>query len=449
MPGRTVLSAVLSSRTPRGALRRALPTPLPPLRRAALLALRALARARPARRPARRPRVAILLRHAYGTGGTVRTVLATSGHLAREHDVEVISLVRERAEPFFPVPDGVAITVADDRTRPHGRVARLLSRLPSVLLSVEPGTARETLWTDVRLARLLLASRADVLIGTRPSLNLLIAETAPPGVVTIGQDHMNLRSYRPGQRSRIRRGYPRLTALTVLTEAAREQYAAALAGTGVRIVRIPNALATPPGAPSPRTDRVVLAAGRLVRQKGFDLLLDAYEPLAAERPDWTLRIFGSGAHRARLAARIAERGLTGRVELRPRTADLAGEMERASVYALSSRYEGMPMVVLEAMSKGLAVVAFDCPTGPAEMIAHGADGLLVPPGDVAGLTAALRLLMDDADLRDELGERARASVRAYDPDWIAPRWLALVDDLTARPARRAVTPRRPAPRPSR
>ncbi|POM22402.1 GalNAc-alpha-(1-_4)-GalNAc-alpha-(1-_3)-diNAcBac-PP-undecaprenol alpha-1,4-N-acetyl-D-galactosaminyltransferase [Actinomadura rubteroloni] len=439
MPGRTL---------PRRALRRAGRVPLAAARRAALALLRTLVRRRPAPPPAGRPRVRILLRHAYGTGGTIRTVLATAGHLARDHDVEIVSLLKEKDAPFFPLPPGVAVSFADDRTVPPGRAARLLGRLPSLLFSVGGNRAtRETLWTDLRVARLLLAGNADVLVGTRPALNLLAAEIAPPGAVTIGQDHMNLRAYPPAMRAAIRRAYPRLTALAVLTEAARAEYAAALAGTAVRIVRIPNALATPPGAPSRRTAKVVLAAGRLTRQKGFDLLLRAYEPLSAEHPDWTLRIFGSGPHRARLARRIAARGLTGRVELNPRTADLPGEMERAAVYVLSSRFEGMPMVVLEAMSKGLPVVAFDCPTGPAEMISHESDGLIVPPKDVAGLTAALRRLMTDGDLRDELGERARASVRAYDPEWIVPRWTDLIDELLAPRRRRPVT--RPVPGPSR
>jgi glycosyltransferase involved in cell wall biosynthesis len=105
-------------------------------------------------------------------------------------------------------------------------------------------------------------------------------------------------------------------------------------------------------------------------------------------------------------------------------------MARASVYVLSSRFEGMPMVVIEALSKGLPVVAFDCPTGPGEMIDHGRDGLLVPPGDVPGLTAALSTLIEDRAMRDRLGERAIAASRAYDLDRVGPLWLRLLDELS-------------------
>ncbi|GAA2400242.1 hypothetical protein GCM10010191_04220 [Actinomadura vinacea] len=398
-----------------------------------LLALR-----RPPPRPGRRLRVRILLQHAHGTGGTIRTVLNLSGHLAGEHDVEILSVFRGSAEPFFPAPPRVRIRFVEDRTAPpRGRAARLLARLPSVITPVDDASFRHmTLWSDLLLIRALCGRQPDVLIGTRPSLNLLVAELAPRGVVTVGQDHMNLASYRPGLRREIERAYRRLTAVSVLTERSRADYTAALAGAPTRVVRIPNALPGLPGGPSPRERKVILAAGRLTRQKGFDLLVRAYEPLAADHPDWTLHIFGSGARRDRLRRLITELGLTGRVVLHARTPDLAGEMERASVYVLSSRFEGMPMVIIEAMSKGLPVVAFDCPTGPGEMIEDGGNGLLVPAGDVAGLTAALRGLIEDAALRDRLGESALASSGAYHLDRVGPRWLRLLDEL-----------RRPVPAP--
>ncbi|MGI5414687.1 glycosyltransferase family 4 protein [Actinomadura luteofluorescens] len=407
------------------------------LRRAALCVLRPLRRRR-LPPPGDRIRVRVLLQNAHGTGGTIRTVLNLCGHLARDHDVEIVSVLKRSRRPFFAVPADVTVTYADDGLAPKGRAARLLARLPSLLTPADEAAFRHmSLWTDVCLLRHALwrAAPPDVLIGTRPSLNLLAAELAPAGVATIGQDHMHLGAYRPALRRQIVRAYRRLTAVTTLTEADRAEYEAALAGSAVRVVRIPNAAPPLPARPSRRVHKVVLAAGRLVHAKGFDVLLRAFVPIAAEHPDWTLRVFGGGPRRDRLRALIDDLGLGGRAEVRPRTRDLHAEMERASVYALSSRREGMPMVVIEAMGMGLAVVAFDCPTGPAEVIAHGRDGLLVPAGDEDALTAALRAVIEDPGLRDRLGEAALRSSRAHHLDRIGPRWSRLIRDLAP------VTPR--------
>ncbi|WP_309237353.1 glycosyltransferase family 4 protein [Actinomadura sp. BRA 177] len=397
------------------------------VRRAAIWTLRPLRWRRRVPPPGDRPRVRVLLQNAHGAGGTIRTVLNLCGYLARDHDVEIVSVLKRSRKPFFPLPPGVAVTYADDGLARKNRTARLLARLPSVLTPVDEASFRHmSLWTDVRLLRALYAAPADVLIGTRPSLVLLAAELGPRGVATIGQDHMNLGSYRPALRRQVVRAYRRLTALAALTEEARADYARALAGSGVRVAAIPNAAPPLPEPPSRREHDVVLAAGRLVRAKGFDLLLRAYVPIAAEHPGWTLRVFGSGVRRDRLRALVADLGLTGRVELRGKTPDLPAEMRRASIHVLPSRREGMPMVVIEAMGMGLPVVAFDCPHGPAELITSGADGLLVPAGDVEALTAALRKLITDPGLRDRLGEEALRSARRHDLGHIGPRWSRLI-----------------------
>ncbi|MCW2902027.1 MAG: glycosyl transferase group 1 [Streptosporangiaceae bacterium] len=402
-------------------------------RRLVLVLLKATRWVRPARSapdPQGPAPIRILLVNAYAMGGTIRTVLNLAGHLARDHDVEIVSLIRRRKRPFFPIPDGVTVTVLDDRTEPPGRLRALLARIPSVLTPVEDGSFRSlSLWTDLRLARGIWDVRAGVLITTRPSLNLLAAELAPSGVVTIGQDHMNLGSYRAEIRRAIRRRYGRLTVLSVLTRAALADYEEVLAGAAVRVVRIPNALPDVGGGMSAGDGKVIIAAGRLSRQKGFDLLIKAFEEVALAHPGWILRIFGSGQSRDELAAMIAARGLDGRVILKARTPTFGQELAGASVYVLSSRFEGMPMVIIEAMSKGLAVVAFDCPQGPAELITHREDGLLVPAEDVAALTAALTEVIEDEALRLRLGERARRSAQAYDLAVVGAQWDALLAEL--------------------
>jgi glycosyltransferase involved in cell wall biosynthesis len=176
---------------------------------------------------------------------------------------------------------------------------------------------------------------------------------------------------------------------------------------------------------------VVVGAGRLRYQKGFDRLLRAFAPVAAAHPGWRLRIFGEGEKRAHLEALAAELGIADHVALPGRVRDLRGELEEASIFALSSRFEGLPMVLLEAMSQGLAIVSFDCRTGPRELLEDGRDGVLVPDGDEAALSRALLELVEDRERRRRLGAAARERARELSLGAVGARWDALLDELLA------------------
>jgi glycosyltransferase involved in cell wall biosynthesis len=384
------------------------------------------------------PRISILLMHAWSMGGTVRTVLNTASHLARTHDVEVLGMFRTRDRPFFDVPPGVTVTAIDDRRVhvPRGRLRKLLEGQPSVLFPwADARTRKCTLWTDVMLARALRSRRSGVLIGTRPGLNLLAADVAAPSpsLVAVGQEHMHLPAHNRRLRKAIRRGYPKLDAVAVLTEADRAEYADRL-GPAVRVEQIPNAVSELGGALPDLSAKTVIAAGRLTRQKDFGRLIRAFALVAERHPDWQLRICGGGPRRRPLTRLIAELGLGDNVVLAGPVHDLGAEMARASMYALSSRREGFPMVLLEAMGKGLPAVSFDCPTGPREIVVDRENGLLVPHQDVPALAAAIDEMIEDEALRRRCGAGARATAERYSLATIGARWDSLLGELSPRVA---------------
>ena len=396
---------------------------LQPLGRAVLRLLAARAR------PAGDPKLYLLLLHAYGVGGTIRTTFNTAEWLARSREVEVISVIRRREAPSLPFPDGVGLSAVDDVREPGHR---LLRALPSALIHPEDyGFSACSFLTDLKLARRLRSlAPGSVLITTRPGLNVAVPSLVPKGVTVIGQEHMNFLSHRPGLMARIRSEYRKLDALAVLTKDDARDYAQMLAGSRTKVVRIPNALPPSEGPLTALDEKVVVAAGRLRLQKGFDLLIRAYAEVARTHPDWQLRIYGSGEERQPLRDLIVERELYNHVFLMGTSHTLQDDLAKGSIFVLSSRYEGFGMVILEAMARGLPVVSFDCPRGPGEIVGSGADGILVPNGDVNGLTRAIVELIEDEDKRRRYAAAGPAKARQYALEKIGPRWDELLGELT-------------------
>ncbi|MGH8118890.1 MAG: glycosyltransferase, partial [Rhodanobacteraceae bacterium] len=179
----------------------------------------------------------------------------------------------------------------------------------------------------------------------------------------------------------------------------------------------------------------LLAVGRLSPEKGFDLLIEAFAQVAERHRDWHLRILGEGPLRTDLEWRIAARGLGNRIAMPGFDADVREAMRAADLFVLSSRYEGFPNALLEAMAEGTACVSFDCDAGPRELIEHARNGWLVPAGDVPALAAALDALMRDAGTRARLGRCARGVVATYALPAILGQWNALVASVLRPPMR--------------
>jgi len=176
--------------------------------------------------------------------------------------------------------------------------------------------------------------------------------------------------------------------------------------------------------------RLVVAMGRLVPQKGFDLLIQAFARCARKAHNWSLVILGDGEESGRLKTLAVELGIGARVSLAGRVAQPLAILRRAHLFTLSSRYEGFPNALLEAMACGLPVISFDCPSGPREIVRDGIDGVLVPPSNVAELAAAMERLMLDDEERRRLGLRAQEVTQRFGLERIMGIWNVLLDQIT-------------------
>jgi glycosyltransferase involved in cell wall biosynthesis len=171
-----------------------------------------------------------------------------------------------------------------------------------------------------------------------------------------------------------------------------------------------------------------IAVGRLERQKGFDMLLDAFAPVARQIAEASLTIHGEGSERAALEAQVKRLGLSGRVFLPGTTESPGSWISRGDIFVLSSRFEGFPNVLLEALSAGMAPIAFDCPWGPREILADGQTGLLVPCEKVGALADAMRRVMLDSALRRRLAEAGQVAAKRYSAPVVVAQWDEVISN---------------------
>ncbi|WP_327088837.1 glycosyltransferase [Nonomuraea sp. NBC_01738] len=351
-------------------------------------------------------KVSLVLPSAYGMRGDIRSTLNLATALAERHEVEVISIRRQKEKPFFPVDQRVALRSVVD-ARPG--VRHLLPR--------------GQVGTEVALWRLLRGLRSDVLITTRPALSVQAARHAPRETLRIAREWG-----RPAVPAPVRKFYPRLDAVVTATESAREEWAR-LVEDGPPVHAVPDAL---PGGLWPRSrmdNRIVAAGGRWVPGKGYDRLIRAFAIVADKRPDWRLRLYGGGPEERRLRALVRELDLHNHVYFMGTTPDLAGEFAKASIVASTSRSEDLGMTILEAMGCGVPVVAFDGARGPIEFVATGYNGVLVPEGQEDLFAAAVLALIDDERRRRSLAAGALDTTARHSSVVVGEQWEKLISEL--------------------
>ncbi|MEI6679466.1 MAG: glycosyltransferase family 4 protein [Mariniphaga sp.] len=194
---------------------------------------------------------------------------------------------------------------------------------------------------------------------------------------------------------------------------------------------IPNSVSFFPELPAALRNNTILSIGRIDYPKGFDLSLEVFSHFCLLNEDWKLRIIGDGPLRKTIEATIKREGLTERVSILPSTDKIVEEYLNASVFMMTSRTEGLPMVLLEAQACGLPIVAFDCETGPSEIVTNNENGYLIADYNIEKMSQQLAELASDFDKRKEFGENARNNVRKFFPDQVFAQWERLFEQLSS------------------
>lgn len=365
----------------------------------------------------------------YNPGGMERVLLNKVRWLSERLGWEVIVVTTDQQgrPPFYGFPAEVrfydlGINYSLDNTLPTIR------RIPSYL--------RKRRLHRRRLSELLMRERPDVTVSLYPSESSFIPDIKD-GSRKVLELHFNryfrLQYGRTGlagliDRLRCRHDVAlasRFDRFVVLTQEDKGYW-----GDMSNIVVIPNAALPMPMLSDCGAKRVI-AVGRLDYQKGFDRLVDVWDRVCRDRraDGWRLDIFGQGEWLTMLEHMIAERGLSERMAVNAPTCDIASEYADSSILAMTSHYEGFPMVMIEAMSAGLPVVTFDYKCGPRDIITSGKDGVIVADGDNDAFADALLKLMADADMRRAMGCNATEVTGRYSEDRVMGMWTDLFGQI--------------------
>jgi glycosyltransferase involved in cell wall biosynthesis len=197
-----------------------------------------------------------------------------------------------------------------------------------------------------------------------------------------------------------------------------------------KISVIPNPLPFLPEKKASLNNKKVIAVGRLAYEKGFDLLIEAWEIVNKSYPDWELNIFGFGPEKDRLRQLIDRKNLNNTIKINDPVSGIHKQYIEHSMIIFTSRYlEALPMVLIEAMSCGLPIVSFDAPCGPKDIISDGNNGFLVKTGDIQSLADKICQLMESDNLRKTMGENGKIMSENYRVEKIIAQWIELFRKL--------------------
>jgi GalNAc-alpha-(1->4)-GalNAc-alpha-(1->3)-diNAcBac-PP-undecaprenol alpha-1,4-N-acetyl-D-galactosaminyltransferase len=349
------------------------------------------------------------------SGGAERvlTILA-NGWAARGWEVSIISLDDPSWQSFYllePQMRWTRLGLMKEAANPLTGLWNNLKRLRGLRKAIRQGKPQVVIsFIDTMNVLTLLATR-----GLK--VKVLVSERSDPMKHDIGRFWRWLR----------RQVYPWANFLVVQNQQVRSFFQPVM---GDRIRLIPNPVPAPVveigETPYLPARPVVLTVGRLVREKGYDLLIQAFAQAQKCNPGWQLLILGEGLQRAELEKLAASLGLIGLVHLPGRVKNPYDYYHKADLFVLPSRYEGLPNALCEAMVHGLPVIATNCSAGVSEVVEDGVNGVLVSPEDIAGLSSALENLMADPERRANLGQQAARVRSRFGVEQVMQMWEDLI-----------------------
>jgi len=366
-------------------------------------------------------------------GGADKIIISKANYMAERwgYEVYLITDSQNGLEPFFPLSEKVHLVDLDInffQQYQYGPLKRLM-----VYLRLMRKYKRA-------LTQTLAQIRPDIVISTFSRDAKFVNLYKRYAKATIAEVHTTKKNIRALPNLRLKGGVYKLLAAYIehqLNASAKKFDEVVVLNTleeelwrPVRPVRvINNAVQYYPEEENPLLAKSVIYVGRAEYEKAPDRLIEVWRLVAKRHPDWTLRMFCTGAMFDELKTKVKEYGLEKQVLFMPPTKDMEHKYMTSSMCVLTSRFEGFPVVLQEAMGCGLPCISFNCPSGPRYIIKDGEDGYLVENGNIEAFAEKVCLLMENVSLRRQLGQSAKQHMAYYSKERIMGQWRELFDSL--------------------
>ena len=170
----------------------------------------------------------------------------------------------------------------------------------------------------------------------------------------------------------------------------------------------------------------IVSVGRLTYQKGFDILCDVAKDVLSKNSDYKWIILGDGEDKEKLQSKIKEYNLQDRLILKGKVSNVEDYYENSALYVMTSRFEGLPMTLLEAKNHKLPIVSFNCPTGPSEIIRNNVNGYLVKANDIKEMSNKVNSVLQDDKKLKEFSDKAELDIDKFNINSIIDKWTSLL-----------------------
>lgn len=349
-------------------------------------------------------KITIIISDISKTGGTERAVATLANMLCKKnHDVCIVSLTRTNdKKSYYALNDSIHVDFLNNEPLPPSFYKKIKWCVNTLLL----------------LRSYFKKKNTDFVISTGHNNNWLLP------LVKIGNrtkkiacEHIVYSSIPFVSRVFMSLTYSYLDRIVVLSEKAKSSFS-----RYSKISVIPNALPFETNLQSSLIEKKILAVGRLSPEKGLERLIPIAKKLEQKFVDWQIVLVGDGGEKEKLELLIKEADLVGFIKLKGATTDVQSYYLKSSIYIMTSYFEAFPMVLLEAQSFGLPVIAFDCPEGPAQIIHNGINGFLIKDGDFENFTDKLSKLIEDEKLRYQLGNQGKINSLIYSEENVVNNW---------------------------